>query len=186
MPRFSWLRTPRVVEREHAELPEAVEEAYFDVSGDLQQTQTVGVFFRASVAAMVERTRARVARTRDDVEWRLFGQVPTPEEMATVTVWFDPADSDDDRDGFTAEALVTGRIVIATRTAANVDRLEKGRTGLLVPAGDANEATHAILAALFKPEVGQARVGAARQTIGKFKPRQRIRALTQLYLSVTK
>ena len=44
----------------------------------------------------------------------------------------------------------------------------------------ANELTHAILAALFKPEVAQQKIEAARQTISKFHPRQRLRALTQL------
>jgi len=184
LPRFSWLRGARVIEREHPELPEAVEESYFAVRSDLHGMQTVGVFVRKSIVAMLERTRVRVARTREDVDWRLFDHVPSPEEMAGVRVWFDPAEGDDDRDGFTAEALVTGCIVVAGRNSVNLQRLEKGRTGLLVPPHDANEATHAILSALFKPEIGGSRAGAARQTIAKFKPRQRMRALSQLYESI--
>jgi len=185
-PRFAWLRAPVVVERERAELPEAVEEAYFVGGSDLHQTQMIGVFVRPAIREMLDRTRARVARTREDVVWRLFDHPPSPDDIASVAAWFDPANGDDDRDGFTAEALVMGRIVIATRTETNVGRLEKGRTGLLVPPHDANEATHAILAALFKPELGISRAVAARQTVSKFKPRQRIRVLLQLYQSVTK
>jgi glycosyltransferase involved in cell wall biosynthesis len=71
--------------------------------------------------------------------------------------------------------------VVASRTPINVQRLEKGRTGVLVPPGDPNEMTHAILAALFKPETLEPRLQAARQTIGKFRGRQRLRALTRIY-----
>jgi len=186
LPRLTWLRVPRVVEREHPELPEAVEEAYFAAGMDLHDTQTAGVFVRKSIMAMIERTRARIARTRDDVDWRLFDRPPSPEELAGVRVWFDPAASDDDRDGFTAEALVAGCIVVAGRNSVNLQRLEKGRTGFLVPPHDANEATHAILSALFKPEIGGSRAGAARQTISKFKPRQRMRALRELYQTMSR
>jgi glycosyltransferase involved in cell wall biosynthesis len=101
--------------------------------------------------------------------------------LAQIAVWLDPALADDDFDGFVAEALAMGRLVVASRTPINVQRLEKGRTGFLVPARDANETTHAILAALFKPEVGTPRSDAARQTVSKFRPRQRVRALTELY-----
>jgi glycosyltransferase involved in cell wall biosynthesis len=71
--------------------------------------------------------------------------------------------------------------VVAARTRVNSLRLEKGRTGWLVPMRDPNEMTHAILSALFKPEVAQARVEAAKQTISKFRTRQRMRVLLQLY-----
>ena len=91
---------------------------------------------------------------------------------------------DADFDGFAAEAMVGGALAIASRTPLNVHRLEKGRTGFLVPSGDANELTHAILAALFKPELAQQKLEAARQTISKFRPRQRLRALTSLYESL--
>ena len=101
-------------------------------------------------------------------------------------MWVDPALTDDDRDGFVAEALVRGNVVVASRTTINVQRLEKGRTGLLVPPNDPNELTHAILAALFKFELGQIKISAARQTISKFHPRQRLRALTPVYQSLLK
>jgi fructose-specific component phosphotransferase system IIB-like protein len=163
----------------HGELiPEAVEEQYF-AQGASAGTG-IGVFVRPSARHLLDQTRARLHRTRDDVEWHLFDRVPTPENFAQVAVWLDPAVADDDFDGFVAEALAMGRIVVASRTPINVQRLEKGRTGFLVPP-DANEMTHAILTALFKPEVGRPRSDAARQTVAKFRPKQRLRALIALY-----
>ena len=63
----------------------------------------------------------------------------------------------------------------------NAWRLEQGRTGFLVPVGDPNEMTHAILTALFKVEVAESRQQAARQTVSKFRARQRLRILLRLY-----
>lgn len=180
-PRF-WSKTVPITPLKDSlgeHVPEAVEEQYFaqpTIDGN-----GVGVFLRPSIRNIVDQTRARVHRTRDDVEWHLFDSVPTPDDVAQVAVWLDPAVDDGDFDGFVAEALAMGRIVVAARTPLNVQRLEKGRIGFLVPQGDANEMTHAILAALFKPEVGVPRSGAARQTVSKFRPRQRVRALTGLY-----
>ncbi|HEV2722050.1 MAG TPA: glycosyltransferase [Thermoanaerobaculia bacterium] len=159
-------------------VPEAVEEQYFAQSATA--AAAVGVFVRPSVRNLLELTRIRLHRTRDDVDWHLLDRVPTPDDFAQVAVWLDPAAADDDFDGFVAEALAMGRIVVASRTPINVQRLEHGRTGFLVPP-DANEMTHAILTALFKPEIGRPRSEAARQTVSKFKPRQRVRALTELY-----
>jgi hypothetical protein len=181
------LRIPHVVDAEVA-LPEAVEEAFWSAaherrfeSGGSAAALRCGTFLRKPLTNLIHQTYARLHRTRDDIEWRLFERPATPEEMATIGVWVDPALDDNDRDGFVAEALVAGNVVVASRTTINVQRLEKGRTGLLVPPNDANELAHAILAALFKPELGQAKTSAARQTISKFRPRQRLRALTQLY-----
>jgi hypothetical protein len=165
------------------DLPEAVEERYFATGTDKSVGPTrriLGSFNRRKVRAMIERTIPRVHRTREDVEWLLLDEPPSPEDFAQFDAWIDPAIEDDDYDGFVAEALVAGKIVVASRTSINVKRLEKGRTGILVPPRDANELTHAILAALFKPEVAQQKIEAARQTISKFHPRQRLRALTQL------
>jgi hypothetical protein len=165
------------------DLPEAVEERYFEGRTDKSVCPTpriLGSFNRRMVRATIERTIPRVHRTREDVEWLLLDEPPSPEDFAQFDAWIDPAIEDDDYDGFVAEALVAGKIVVASRTPINVKRLEKGRIGILVPPGDANELTHAILAALFKPEVAQQKIEAARQTISKFHPRQRLRALTQL------
>ncbi|HEY8130759.1 MAG TPA: glycosyltransferase [Thermoanaerobaculia bacterium] len=165
-----------------SELPEAVAEEYFDVHASRGRSSpyTIGSFYRRSIVRIVEQTVPRLHRTRDDIEWLLLDHVPTPADFAQFDAWIDPAVDEKDLDGFVAEALVCGKVVVAFRTAINMKRLEKGRTGFLVPPGDANELTHAILAALFKPEVAQQKIEAARQTISKFHPRQRLRALTQL------
>ena len=176
-PRRRWFSIARPLHSTKL-IPEAVEEQYF--AHDAIAGNGVGVFVRPSVRHLLEQIRARVHRTRDDVEWHLFDRVPTPDDIAQVAVWLDPAVADDDFDGFVAEALAMRRIVVASRTPINVQRLEKGRIGFLVPP-DANEMTHAILTALYKPEIGRTRSEAARQTIPKFRPKQRLRALVALY-----
>ena len=180
---------------------EAVEERWFSVascqlpvprseelgSGNRELgTHRIGSFARPSVKALIDQTMHRIDRFRDDVEWRLFSHVPAPEEIAELGAWIDPAVAEDDYDGFVAEALVVGVNVVAAATPINVQRLEKGRTGFLVPRNDPNEMTHAILAALFKPEVARARSDAARQTVGKFRAGQRIRSLTRIYESIVR
>lgn len=174
---------PREPGRERA-LPEAVEDAYFAASRPVRQEpegMTVGSFARPSVRNQVEQTLARIHRFRDDVSWLVFDRVPSPEDLAGVDVWVDPAIEEDDFDGFVAEALVVGLPVVASRTPINVGRLEEGRTGFLVPPRDPNEMTHAILTALFKREAAEGRQIAARQTVSKFRIRQRIRVLTHMY-----
>jgi Glycosyltransferase len=190
--RFAWRKVPqpaRVITplKETADylVPEAVEESYFGTATQqLRNRATAGTFLRPSVRNIVEQTATRMHRFRDDVDWLLFDTVPSLADLRGVDVWVDPAIDDDDFDGFTAEALVAGNAVIATRTAFNSQRLEKGRTGVLVPPRDPNELTHAILAALFKPEFRQTRIAAAQQTASKFRARHRVRALIQLYESI--
>ena len=164
-------------------LPEVVEEAYF--SGQLavgsRQEKVVGSFSRKSTMNMVDQTLARIHRFRDDVVWETFDRTPSPDDLAGVDVWVDPAVDENDLDGFVAEGLVVGLPVVAARTAINAARLEQGRTGWLVPPRDPNEMTHAILAALFKPEVAQGKIQAAKQTVAKFRPRQRLRILSNVY-----
>ncbi len=141
----------------------------------------VGTFVRPSVKNVIEQTMHRLARTRDDISWYLFDVPPAATELGEVGVWLDPAVAVDDYDGFTAEALAAGLPIVASRTPINLRRTDKGRSAALVPAGDPNELTHAILTALFKPEVSQQRAFSARQTISKFHPRQRLRVLLPLY-----
>ena len=168
------------------EVPEAVEDAYFDVRHDPanREVKLIGSFARESTRNMVEQTLVRIQRTRGDVTWRTFRNPPSPRDLLGVDIWVDPAVSEKDYDGFAAEALVVGLPVVTTRTAINAHRLEKGRTGLLVPPHDPNEMTHAILSALFKPEVASNKVSAARQTASKFRSRQRLRVLTHVYESI--
>lgn len=172
-------------------VPEAVEDLWFDAprgprtAGD---PRVAGSFVgeRPWARAMAEQTTMRIRRFREDVEWRLFDEPPSPEDLAGVDVWVDPARDDQDLDGFVAEALVGGTPVVAARTAVNEVRSDKGRTALLVPPGDSNELTHAILAALFKPEVAQQKVQAARLTASKFRSSQRLRALIPIYETLTR
>jgi hypothetical protein len=165
-------------------IPEAVDEIYFAGEEKQPHKPTVGTFARPPLRNIIEQTAARIQRYRDDVDWLLFDTAPSPDDLRGVDVWVDPAMSDSDFDGFVAEAIVAGTAVIASRTTINVQRLEKGRTGVLVPPGDPNEWTHAILAALFKPEFRHSKRIAAQQTASKFRPRHRARALIELYESI--
>lgn len=176
------VRLPRMIVTPH-NLPEAVEEAYFGAVAE-KVPNSVGFCLRRSAIATVEQTIARVQRFRDDVEFRFLRGAPSPQEIASMCVWWDPASEEEDYDGYTAEALACGVPVVASWTPLNAARLEKGRTGWLVPARDPNEMTHAILAALFKPEAARARSEAARQTIGKFRSSQRLRVLTRIYETI--
>jgi hypothetical protein len=170
-------------------LPEAVEEQYFAPHPTQpRERKTVGTFGpnRPGVRSIIDRAIMRLHRTRDDVDWLVFDHPPTPQELYAVDAWIDPASGESDYDGFVAEALVCGRPVIATRFPINNLRLEKGRTGFLVPPGDPNELVHAILAALFKSEVANQKVEGARQTQSKFRPRQRQRILSAIYETLTR
>lgn len=163
-------------------LPEVVEDRYFiDAVSRDAPVKIVGSYDRPSVRNSVEQTLARIARFRTDVEWQIHRAPPSPTELSAVDLWVDPAVDESDFDGFVAEAQVVGLPVVATRVPINVLRLEKGRTGFLTPPRDPNEMTHAILTALFKTEVAQSRQLAARQTVSKFRARQRLRILTRIY-----
>jgi len=177
----------KVEESRYQPLSEAVEEVYFGgqrAAGGGQETRVLGTFVRTDVQPVVEQTLARIQRFRDDVTWRLFDRVPTPEDLAGVDAWIDPAISETDFDGFVAEALVVGLPVVASRTKINAMRLERGRTGFLVPPRDPNELAHAILAALFKAEVAGTKSNAARQTVSKFRGKQRLRVLLHMYETI--
>lgn len=162
-------------------VPEAVDDGYFLQPATYNLKPTLGSFFRPSVTPVIEQTMARIHRFREDVDWRVFSAPPSPSDIAAVNVWVDPAVQEDDHDGFVAEATAAGVMVVAARTPINTLRCEKGRTGVLVPPCDPNELTHAILSALFKPEVALSRLEAARQTVSKYRWRNRIRVLTTLY-----
>jgi hypothetical protein len=188
--RWPWRRAPqpRFLVSPLAELPvpEAVEDEYFadPPTANRQpptEIKTIASFRRPGIDDFIQRTLARIERFRSDIQWHLYEHPPLPADLASVDLWVDPALAENDFDGFVAEALVVGVQVVAGRTAINALRLERGRTGFLVPPNDPNEMTHAILAALFKPEVAQSRVQAAKQTRSKFRPRQRARVLVQQY-----
>jgi len=173
-------------------IPEAVDDQYFDPGTSQpgngptsERTRaTIGTFSRPSIRNIVEQTATRIHRFRDDVDWLLFDEQPSLADLHSVDIWVDPAVEEEDADGFVAEAMAAGKAVVASRTAINTQRLEKGRTGILVPRHDPNELTHAILAALFKSELAQDIVTASQQTVSKFRARHRVRALIQLYESI--
>jgi hypothetical protein len=164
-------------------VPEAVEEIWFaSQRGNVARDgKIVASFARDGIGSMVDRTLSRIGRFRSDVTWHLYEKEPNPADLAGVDAWIDPTAGENDFDGFVAEALVLGLPVVAARTPINSRRLENGRTGFLVPVNDPNEMTHAILAALFKVEVAESRRQAAKQTVSKFRARQRLRILTRLY-----
>lgn len=182
---------PRVVASPLAEepLPEIVEDRYFAAQMNREPRdpaiKVIGSFDRTSTRNVVEQTLARIRRFRDDVSWNLYTQPPTPEDLTGVDAWIDPAMGERDFDGFVAEALVVGVPVVAARTPINALRLERGRTGFLAPPGDPNELAHAILTALFKSEVSQNKQDAAKQTVSKFRARQRLRILMRWYERLT-
>lgn len=166
-------------------LPEAVEEEFWTRREPRTRRHSdpnvVASFKRPALTNFVEQTVARIHRFREDVTWLVFDTAPGPDDLSRVDVWVDLAVADDDFDGFVAEALVSGKKVVASRTPINAQRLEQGRTGFLVPPRDPNETTHAILNALFKPEVAESKHNAAEQTASKFRARQRTRVLSRIY-----
>lgn len=186
MPRSRWpwrRRVPPKFVLSPPEVPEAVEDCWFEATHAPagRDVKVIGSYARPGVRPMVEKTLSRISRFRSDVAWNLYDREPTPNDLSDVDAWIDPAPSEIDLDGFVAEALVLGLPIVASRTPMNAWRLEQGRTGFLVPANDPNEMTHAILTALFKVEVAENKKNAARQTVSKFRARQRLRILQNLY-----
>lgn len=167
-------------------IPEAVEERYYGNPGTREAASraVIGTYSRRELRNIIEQTAGRIQRYRDDIDWLLFDSAPSPDDLCGVDVWVDPAMSDTDFDGFVAESIAAGVAVVASRTTINTQRLEQGRTGVLVPPGDPNEWTHAILASLFKQDFRHVKVTAAQQTASKFRLRHRVRALIQLYESI--
>ena len=190
--RFAWrkARQPSAIVSPLDNLPEAVDESWFAMRPDPKRAAAaravIGTFHRhrPGVANMIEQTLSRIHRFRDDVDWLVFDAPPSFDDLSGVDAWVDPATSRNDYDGFVAEALVAGKAVVASRTEINTRRLDQGMSGFLVPPGDPNELTHAILGALFKSEVASLKIERARQMAGKFHPRLRLRALETIYEAV--
>ncbi|HEX3579335.1 MAG TPA: hypothetical protein VHY33_12295, partial [Thermoanaerobaculia bacterium] len=85
-------------------VPEAVDEKYFGEAIREGGKPTVGTFARPQLRNIIEQTAARIQRYRDDVDWLLFESAPSPDDLRGVDVWVDPAMSENDFDGFVAEA----------------------------------------------------------------------------------
>lgn len=136
---------------------------------------------RKGVRRLVNETAARLARFRDDLEWEMFDEAPSAAALREIDVWVDPATDPGDFAGFTAEALVAGKRVVACRTPINMMRLEGG-TGFAVPIDDPNELAHAIVTALFKEEITLPRLEVSfRESPRRFDPARRGEALVALY-----
>src|SRR5258706_3698257 len=95
------IRMPHVIDAE-LQFPEAVEERYW-TTNDQQRTtpalsvadgKLLGTYARKSIKNAIELCYARLSRTRDDIEWRLFERPPAPDELAEIAVWVDPALTD--------------------------------------------------------------------------------------------
>lgn len=166
-------------------LPEVVDRGYFDASDAPSHPSTVGGIVTERTRQQYDAVRARIERLRDDVRWRPFDAVPTPQEMAPVMCWVDFGVAED-QPGGVAESLVSGRAVIAPRTELNRQRLLEGEAGFLVPINDPNETAHVILTALFKPEVARERLQTALANRDRFHPSTRLDALETLYDEVTR
>lgn len=168
---------------------EAVEAGYFLPLADNRAEKPryrIGTLARGrEVAGMVEATRSRLVRFRDDLEWQLWMSPPSPNELAGVDVWVDPGYDEADLSGWVAEAMVCGVPVVATRTRVNQERLLGGEAGFLVRPRDPNELTHAIATALFKPELSEPRRTAALRKRDLFRGEHRVRELVNLYRSLT-
>jgi len=167
-----------------AEIPEAVSPDYASVESRRRAGGTprlVGTI-RATDDAwhVIEGIRIRIARFREDIDWLVFDDYPDPDQMTELDAWVDAAISPNDLDGGTAEALCAGIPVVASRTPVNEHRLQGGDAGLLVAPGDANEFTHVLLGALFKPETVEGRVDVARRIRLQFDPVRRAEALEAL------
>lgn len=170
------------------ELPEAVDSCYLQAEHAARPARAPGVVGTirrpGTPSELLDAIRARVERFRDDIEWAAFDDYPTPDEMAKLDAWIDTATAIDDFDGGVAEAVCCGVPVVAARLPINRLRLDDGAAGLLVPPGDANEFVHALLGALFKPEIASARLERARACAARFDPARRAAALGALYESI--
>lgn len=184
-PRLPWSRIapPEVVlgPAPDSAAPEAVSNSWFELRGRRTDRPAIGVFARSdSVREAVAASRSRIERFRGDVRWTILQRFPEPEDLENLAVWLDPSPVDD-HEGGVNEALAAGRIVVASRTPANVARTASGEAGFLVPPGDPNETVHALLAALFKPEAVRPRMMAAEHLSERLRPAARAAKLMEIY-----
>lgn len=191
--RIPWSRLPApaaiVTPLSPDSLPEAVDDGYFAQADSPPRPHGPFVIGsagpqRRGIDVMTKATMARLGRFRDDVEWRVFETIPSPAELQELDLWIDPALDDLDFDGGTAEALCSRKTVVASRTEVNRMRTDDGAAGLLVPVGDPNEMTHAILLGLFKPELRKPRSQRLITIGARFERSARSESLMKLYRSI--
>ncbi len=164
-------------------VPEAVGHGYFEIAARAMPTSFRIGCTAASRAARVlaEGTKHRIERFRDDIRWMFFADVPAPDEISLLNVWVDAEPADAGGESGVPEALAAGRAVVAAATPANRERLDGGAAGFLVPPEDPNETAHAVLAALFKPELRDPRIARGKKKAESFRPEQRAGRLFEIY-----
>lgn len=184
---FRRIAPPAVVLTERG-VPDAAGEEWFVEPRPRDRGQTakrIGSYVRgADTRNGAEQVFGRIRRFREDVDWIFFDDPPTPDEMAGLDLWVDPATREDDLDGMVVEAIACLTPVVATRTIANSRRLDDGRAGLLAPVGDHNEMTHAVLNLLFKEEVAAPRRFHAARIRDRFHATHRRDAVRRVYREV--
>jgi len=169
------------------EVPEVAADEWFSVQNHSRSSalKRVGCYVRDdAVRNNAQQVAGRIARFREDVDWILFDAPPSPEEVVTLDLWVDPASSEDDADGMVTEAIACLTPVVAARTALNKRRLDGGNSGLLVPIGDHNELTHAVLNALFKPEIMSPHRQHMERNRDRLRPARRQDAVRRIYAEV--
>lgn len=164
-------------------VPPAVDPAYFGISAGATPTSfRIGCNASSRAArALAVGTRHRIERFRDDIRWMFFPGPPAPMEMSLLNAWVDAEPEGAGDEGGVQEALAAARCVVASATAANRETLEGGAAGFLVPPDDPNETAHAILAALFKPELRDPRIDRGKQKAEAWRPERRAERLLEIY-----
>lgn len=72
-------------------IPEAVDDRYFEPATKQPGTRaTIGTFIRLSIRNIVEQTATRIHRFRDDVDWLLFDEQPSLDDLRGVDIWSIP------------------------------------------------------------------------------------------------
>ena len=163
--------------------PEAVDPGYFGIStGGTPTSFRIGCHAATrSARALADGTKHRIERFRDDIRWMYFRETPAPSEIGLLNVWVDAEPAGDGVENGVREALAAGRAVVAVATPANRETLEGGAAGFLVPPEDPNETAHAVLAALFKPELRDPRIARGRKLAEGWRPERRADRLLEIY-----
>lgn len=191
-PRNGWLWNrlpqPAIVLTGADAIPESVADEFFDTRSVAAANRVVEIGSRSAspeARRVAELTIARIARLRSDVRWKFFDVAPAAGQIKRLSLWVDPSPTDTAVNTFVAEALAADVPVVAARTPLNELRLERGTAGLLVKPNDPNELAHAVLSALFKPEVMTQRREVAQQVAARLRPEHRIARLRAIYTRAT-
>lgn len=127
--------------------------------------------------------QARVLGIAAQVRW--LGPCAAPERFLQACRLFLLPSRAEGLSNALLEAMATGLPCVASRIGGNTDLIEDGRTGLLVPPGDAGALADGVLAILEDPERGR-RVGAAARAVAveRFGMASVVRRYAELYRSL--